>query len=177
DMTSRRYKIYSDVKPLPPGVTARAFMAENVRESLQALNGHDYGRYSDAEMLDSILYNVFPNFSVWGGMKPTRVYRWRPNGRDVDSAIMEIYQLDLVPKDGERPRPAPRRVLSDDERWSDAEELGGLGAIADQDMGNLPYVQQGLKSSGNNQVQFGNYQDMRIRQHHIMIQRYIDGEI
>jgi hypothetical protein len=44
-------------------------------------------------------------------------------------------------------------------------------------MGNLPYVQQGLKSSGNNQVQFGNYQDMRIRQHHIMIQRYIDGEI
>jgi len=26
-------------------------------------------------------------------------------------------------------------------------------------------------------VQFGNYQDMRIRQHHIMIQRYIDGEI
>jgi hypothetical protein len=68
-------------------------------------------------------------------------------------------------------------VLSEDERWSDAEELGGLGAIADQDMGNLPYVQQGLKSSGNNQVQFGNYQDMRIRQHHIMIQRYIDGEI
>jgi hypothetical protein len=64
-----------------------------------------------------------------------------------------------------------------DRRWSDAEELGGLGAIADQDMGNLPYVQQGLKSSGNNQVQFGNYQDMRIRQHHIMIQRYIDGEI
>ena len=110
-------------------------------------------------------------------MKPTRVYRWRPNGRDVDSAIMEIYQLDLVTKDGERPRPAPRRVLSDDERWSDAEELGGLVAIADQDMGNLPYVQQGLKSSGNNQVQFGNYQDMRIRQHHIMIQRYIDGEI
>tara|TARA_B100001105_G_C22207466_1_gene363881 strand:+ start:138 stop:608 length:471 start_codon:yes stop_codon:yes gene_type:complete len=125
-------------------------------------------------MLDSILYNLFPNFSVWGGMKPTRVYRWRPNGRDVDSAIMEVYQLDMVPRDGPRPQASPLRMLSEDERWSDAEELGGLGVIADQDMGNLPYVQEGLKTSGNNQVQFANYQDMRIRQHHIMIQRYID---
>lgn len=88
------------------------------------------------QMLGSILYNLFLNFSVWGGMTPTRVYRWRPNGRDVDSAIMKIYQLD---------------------------------------MGNLPYVQEGLKTSGNNLVQFANYQVMHIRQHHIMIQRYIDG--
>ena len=96
-------------------------------------------------MLDSILYNLFPNFSVWGGAKPTRVYRWRPNGRDVDSAIMEVYQLNRVPKDQPRPRPAAMRLLSEDESWTDAEELGGLGVIADQDMGNLPYVQEGLK--------------------------------
>jgi len=43
------------------------------------------------------------------------------------------------------------------------------------DMENLPYVQEGLKTSGNNLVQFANYQDMHIRQYHIMIQRYIDG--
>jgi len=71
-------------------------------------------------------------------MTPTRVYRWRPNGRDVDSAIMEIYQLD---------------------------------------MGNLPYVQEGLKTSGNNLVRFANYQDMHIRQHDIMIQRWRVGLI
>jgi hypothetical protein len=144
---------------------------------LFAQNGHDYSKCSDAEMLDSILYNLFPNFSVWGGMKPTRVYRWRPVCGDVDSAIMEVYQLNRVPKGQARPVAAPIRWLSEDQAWSDAEELGGLGAIADQDMGNLPYVQEGLKASGNNQVQFGNYQDMRIRQHHIMIQRYIDGEV
>ena len=174
DMMSRRYKIYKDVDDVPPGITARRYIAQSVRDNLQAHNGHDYEKCSDAEMLDSILYNLFPNFSVWGGMKPTRVYRWRPNGHDVDSAIMEVYQLDMVPVDGPRPQASPLRMLSEDERWSDAEELGGLGVIADQDMGNLPYVQEGLKTSGNNQVQFGNYQDMRIRQHHIMIQRYID---
>ena len=90
------------------------------------------------QMLGSIFYNLFLNFSVWGGMTPTRVYRWRPNGRDVDSAIMEIYQLD---------------------------------------MGNLPYVQEGLKTSGNNLARFANYQDMHIRQHDIMIQRWRVGLI
>ena len=177
DMMSRRYKQFKDMEDLPAGLTARKFVAQSVRENLAANDGHDYEHASDAEMLDSILYNVFPNFSVWGGMKPTRVYRWRPNGADVDSAIMEVYQLDMVPKDQPRPSASPLRMLSDDERWSDAEELGGLGVIADQDMSNLPYVQEGLKTSGNNQVQFANYQDMRIRQHHIMTQRYIDDEI
>lgn len=177
DMLSRRYKMYDDVAEVPKGETARTYMAQKVRENLFAQNGHDYSKCSDAEMLDSILYNLFPNFSVWGGMKPTRVYRWRPVRGDVDSAIMEVYQLNRVPKGQTRPAAAPIRWLSGDQAWSDAEELGGLGAIADQDMGNLPYVQEGLKASGNNQVQFGNYQDMRIRQHHIMIQRYIDGEV
>ena len=149
-------------------------MAQSARDNLSQQTGYDHDAYSDAEMLDSILYNVFPNFSVWGGMKPTRVYRWRPNGNDVDSAIMEIYQLDRVPKGQERPRSSPLRTLTPEQRWSDAEELGGLGTIADQDMGNLPFVQEGLKASGSHQVQFANYQDMRIRQHHIMIQRYID---
>lgn len=116
----------------------RRYIAQTVRDNLRAHNGHDYEKYSDAEMLGFILYNLFLNFSVWSGMTPTRVYRWRPNGRDVDSAIMEIYQLD---------------------------------------MGNLPYVQEGLKISGNNLVQFANYQDMHIRQHDIMIQRWRVGLI
>ena len=176
DMMSRRYKQFSDVSELPDNTTARRYVAQSARDNLNQQTGYDYEGYSDAEMLDSILYNVFPNFSVWGGMKPTRVYRWRPNGNDVDSAIMEIYQLDLVPKGQDRPKPSPLRTLTDAQRWSDAEELGGLGTIADQDMGNLPFVQEGLKASGNHQVQFANYQDMRIRQHHIMIQRYIDGD-
>jgi hypothetical protein len=177
DMMSRRYKQFSDVSDLPKEATARQYVAQSARDNLSRQTGYDYEDYSDAEMLDSILYNVFPNFSVWGGMKPTRVYRWRPNGTDVDSAIMEIYQLDRVPKGQPRPKPAAMRTLSAHQKWSEAEELGGLGLIADQDMGNLPYVQEGLKASGSRQVQFANYQDMRIRQHHIMIQRYIDGAV
>jgi hypothetical protein len=63
--------------------------------------------------------------------------------------------------------------LSENERWSDAEELGGLSGVFEQDMGNLPYVQEGLRASGNGLVHFGKYTEMRIRQLHLLIDRYI----
>ena len=73
----------------------RRYIAQTVRDNLRAHNGHDYEKYSDAEMLGSIQYNLFLNFSVWSGMTPTRVYRPRPDGCDLDSAIMEVCQLDV----------------------------------------------------------------------------------
>ena len=55
--------------------------------------------------------------------------------------------------------------------------MGGLAGIFEQDMGNLPYVQEGLRASGNGLVHFGKYTEMRIRHHHHMIERYIaEGE-
>ena len=46
-----------------------------------------------------------------------------------------------------------------------------LAAIFEQDMGNLPAVQQGLHSVA--EVQFGRYSEMRLRLLHQMIDRYI----
>jgi len=158
-------------------MTARAFAAQATRDMMHQTDGHDYDHFSDAEMLDPTLYNCFPNISIWGGAAPNLVYRWRPNGRDVHSAIMDVYRLAPVPKHGPRPKPAPVHWLTDDEKWSDADELGGLGEIFNQDMGNLPYVQEGLLTSGNKRVEFGNYQEMRIRQHHIMLKKYMNDEI
>ncbi len=162
---------------VPSNETARAFVAQVFRERIGQSDGNDYEGFSDAEMLDAILYNCFPNLSVWGGITNNLVYRWRPNGTDVNSTIMEVYGLQYVPANGSRPKPATVHWLSEDETWADAHEMGGLGSVLDQDMGNLPYVQEGLISSGNNRVEFGNYQEMRLRQHHIMIERYINNEI
>jgi hypothetical protein len=52
------------------------------------------------------------------------------------------------PKDGPKPKNAPAHELGADEPWSDAPQLGGLATIFEQDMGNLPYVQEGLHASG-----------------------------
>ena len=40
-------------------------------------------------------------------------------------------------------------------------------------MANLPYVQDGLKASKNNQVNLGDYQEIRIRQFHRTLDKYL----
>ena len=125
-------------------------------------------------MIDSLLYNVFPHMSFWAGFSSNLTYRWRPNGLDPDSAIMDVIILRPVPKNAARPKPAPVHELGLDDPWSDAPELGDqLVTIFAQDMGNLPYVQEGLRASGNGLVHFGRYTETRIRHHHQMIDRYI----
>ena len=42
-----------------------------MRDAFEEADGHDYSDKSDAEMLDAIVYNVFPNFSPWGGFQET----------------------------------------------------------------------------------------------------------
>lgn len=158
---------------VPAGVTARAFAAEQSRQALSAEDGHDYSAASDAEMIDALLYNLWPNMSFWAGYAPNLVYRWRPDGRDPESAIMDVMIMKRVPKNGQRPSPVPCHFLTENERWSDAAELGGLAAIFEQDMGNLPYVQEGLRASGNGLVHFSRYSEMRIRQLHKLLDRYM----
>ena len=164
----------SERATVPHGMSARAFAAQERRKSLSAEDGYDYSKASDAEVLDPMLYNVFPNMSFWGGYSPNIVYRWRPDG--VDNAIMDIYILKRIPKGGSRPRPAPVHWLSDNEPFSAAEELGALGGVFDQDMANLPYVQEGLKMMGRDiPVQFAKYTEIRLRQMHRTLQKLIDA--
>jgi hypothetical protein len=67
-------------------------------------------------------------------------------------------------------------VLTLEQSWSEAPGMGGLAAVFEQDMANLPRVQAGLKSSGKASVTFGNYQEARLRLFHRLIDQYIlDG--
>jgi nitrite reductase/ring-hydroxylating ferredoxin subunit len=158
---------------LEAGVTARMYASEITRKSLAAEDGWDYSGVSDAEMLDALLYNVFPHMNFWAGYAPNVVYRWRPNGLDPDTSIMDVIILKRVPKDGPRPKPVAEHRLSLDEDWSSSPMLGALGPVFEQDMENLPHVQTGLKSSGTGVVNFALYSEMRIRLMHVMIGRMI----
>jgi hypothetical protein len=67
--------------------------------------------------------------------------------------------------------------LTLDQKWTEAPELGILGDVFEQDMGNLPHVQTGLKASFNGRIQLANYQEIQIRQFQNTVQKYIDGEL
>jgi hypothetical protein len=113
--------------------------------------------------------------SVWAGEGQKLTYRWRPNGLDVNSGVMDIMIHARVPEGKPRPKPAtPIELGFNDSILSAAPpEFAGLAAVFDQDFGNLPYVQEGLMASGVGEVHLAKYSEMRIRHLHHMIDRFI----
>lgn len=157
---------------VPDGMTARRAMAAANREKYQADSGYDHSHVTDAELLDAFVYNVFPNFAPWGGFMPNIVYRWRP-WPDQDKTLMEVRILVRLPADAPKPPPVEMNLLGPDQPWTDAKELGVLGDVFQQDMENLPFVQEGLKASKNGEVQLGNYQEIRVRHLHATLDKYL----
>ncbi|MDX2237197.1 MAG: aromatic ring-hydroxylating dioxygenase subunit alpha [Hyphomonadaceae bacterium] len=159
---------------VPEGETARKTMAAANRARFKEMFGHDHEHASDSELLDAFTYNVFPNFGPWGGFMPNIVYRWRP-WPDQDHCLMEVRLLTRVPPGQPMPRSAQMRFLTDAEPWSAASDLlsPALAGVFDQDMANLPYVQDGMKASKNRKIELGNYQEIRIRHFHRTLDKYL----
>lgn len=157
---------------VPEGATARQALGASMRASYTEQTGHDHEHATDAELLDALVYNAFPNFGPWGGFMPNIVYRWRP-GRDVDHCLMEVRILTRVKKGEPIPRGAPMKLLTREQKWTDAPELGVLGDVFEQDMENLPYVQDGMRASKTGMIQLSAYQEIRIRHFHRLLERYL----
>ncbi|MEA5508784.1 SRPBCC family protein [Crocosphaera sp. UHCC 0190] len=122
-------------------------------------------------MLDAISYFIFPNFMSWPGVGSPLQFRFRPYGNDPDACIMDVLLLQPCPE-GKYPPVAKTRWLTTNEKWSDAPELGGLGAVLDQDTSNLDRLQKGLKTAAKPGITLGTYQESRIRHfHHILTQQ------
>ena len=157
---------------IPEGGTARAALAAVNRRRFGDADRRDYDGVSDAEMLDAFTYNVFPNFSPWGGFPPNIVYRWRP-WPDQDHTLMEIRRITRVPKGSSRPRSVAMRILGENESWAAAPEFAVQGAVFDQDWGNLPAIHEGLKASKTGRIQLANYQEIRIRHFAQTLDKYL----
>ena len=156
--------------PVTDDQSMRAIAAAGSRDRWRAAAGDWVDRLSDAEMMDSIDYTVFPNFHPWGAFNRI-VYRFRPNGDDHRSAIMEV--IFLAPFAGDRPPPCPVHWLEDYESFTEAPELGMLAKVFDQDLFNMPKVQQGLESTRKPGVTLANYQESKVRWLHAKLDEYL----
>ncbi len=159
---------------VPTGLTARQALGQAMRKTSERTFGGDYSKVSESELLDALVYNVFPNFAPWGGFMPNIVYRWRP-WPDENACLMEVRVLARVPAGQPRPAGVPMHLLGEDEDWSDAPELGVLGGVVDQDMENMELCHEGLKASKNQRVELGDYQEVRIRHFHQALDRYLNA--
>jgi hypothetical protein len=155
------------------GETARGKLAERAREKISRSSGRDMSALSDTESLDLIEYMLFPNMVPWGGQALPITYRFRPYKDDPERSIMEIMFLFSKAPDGSHPEPARMRMLTEDQKWSDAPELGSAAMVADQDTDNLMRIQRGLRTSRKPGVTLARYQESRIRHYHETLDAYM----
>jgi phenylpropionate dioxygenase-like ring-hydroxylating dioxygenase large terminal subunit len=161
--------------PLDESASMRATAAAASRARWRQAAGDEWvDSMSDAEMMDSIDYTIFPNLHPWGAFNRI-VYRFRPNGDDHRSSIMEC--IFLAPYQGERPPPAPIHWLEDFETFTDAPELGMLGKVFDQDLFNMAKVQRGLETTRKPGITLANYQESKVRWLHHKLGEWIDKGI
>jgi phenylpropionate dioxygenase-like ring-hydroxylating dioxygenase large terminal subunit len=168
-----------DESLLDEGQTAREFISDLLRAQLVPIVGEERAESSTtSELLDAIQYFVFPNFVPWVATGSNIVYRFRPNGSNPNSSIAEIIFLTPVPPGQTKPPPVPIHWLTEEEDWTVATELGRLGAVANQDSGNVPYVQRGMRTMAARvpSLTLSRYQEVRIRHFHQTLDEYISAE-
>jgi phenylpropionate dioxygenase-like ring-hydroxylating dioxygenase large terminal subunit len=140
--------------------------ADMQRELLRSMIGDEVEQYSDAEVTDTGTFcDLFPNLHPWSGWARI-TFRFRPNGDNPDESIMDVLLLAPWPEGKPKPAPAKLRQLGADEPWTLAPELLSLSKIMDQDVGNLPWVQAGLKAKSPPHVWYSSYQEGKIRNFH-----------
>jgi nitrite reductase/ring-hydroxylating ferredoxin subunit len=162
---------------LPAGMTARQYLGElNIRR-FSEMYGRDLAALAThSEVLDAILYSIFPNFAPWAGFRPNLTYRFLPYGDSHEMCTMEIMLLMRYPAEAGRPRDAAVQFVGPDQTLRETEGVAsGLARVFDQDFSNLPRVHTGLKSLLSGQVQLANYQEVRIRHFHRTLDTYLEA--
>ncbi len=160
---------------VPEGETARAHIAQALRRYFGETLGIDFSNVSECLMLDSIEYHLFPNMFFFPGINIPMVYRFRPNGMDVDSSIFDVLILEPLADGVEHPAPPEPVKLDVEQSYTEVEGIGWLGPVYDQDTGNLALQQQGFKTSRKKGLTLGNYQESRIRRVHMTLDEFMSG--
>jgi nitrite reductase/ring-hydroxylating ferredoxin subunit len=160
-----------DAIPIPDGAEPRPFLAAAFRERMRAYLGDAVDSICDAEMVDTISYQVFPNLKPWGGYIFGLTYRLRPYGDDHTKSIMDVYLL--LPLPGNQ-RPQVQTInLDEGQLWTDIAELGQLGGIFNQDTFNLDELTKGLRNNPRGKLVLSRYQELNIRHFFALWQQWL----
>jgi phenylpropionate dioxygenase-like ring-hydroxylating dioxygenase large terminal subunit len=162
---------------VPEGKSAREIMAQELRATLGKEFGIDCTIYTDAEMIDSIKYNLFPNIFIYAGVGFRQIQQFRPLGNDPDRCLYDHIVFRPVPKTGERPPPATPFHLGEDDSYSLVPGLDPFGAsVLDQDTGIMRLQREGMYASEKGAETLSRYQESRIRAFEDTLEKYINAE-
>ncbi len=151
-------------KPLPEGTTAMdAYNA--LRVKMLRAKGIDLGHLSDEQLLMTDDVHFFPN--VVGPIYPgsTTLFRTRPNGLDPHSSIKDLWTLEWVAPDEDRPM-CERKFYPD---WAAKD----WGLVTNQDYANMAHVQAGMRSRGCSGLRLNPRQEHNVIHMHEVIDEYL----
>ena len=165
------------VPAIPAGEGARDVYARFMQQHLGETYDIDVADLSTSETIDSIEYFLFPNAFFFPGLQYPMAYRFRPDGHDLDHTIFDLLILRPVPHSGRRPPPATPVDLDVDDSYTSVPGLSAsMGAVYDQDTGNLAAQTRGLRASATGVQNLGVYQESRIRHMHATLDAYLAGD-
>ena len=163
---------------VPEGMSAREYLGEMNIQRFSEMYEQDLSPFvTHSEVLDAILYSVFPNFAPWAGYRPNVTYRFLPYNDSHEMCTMEIMLMMRFPESQPRPRDASVQFVPADQTLAETPDIeAGLARVFDQDFSNLPMIHRGLHSLQSGQVELANYQEVRIRHFHQVLDKYLNAD-
>ena len=102
-------------------------------------------------------------------------YRFRPDPENPDYSFFDLYFLRPIHPEKAPPSPPEPLILDIADSYTQAEGLGFLGAVYDQDTSNMAAQTRGFKTCSRGAQTLGNYQECRIRHLHKRVNDYVKG--
>lgn len=154
----------------------RIAAAQANRDTLGEKYDLDLSGFSESEMLDSIEYFCFPNMFLFPGITLPMIYRFRPVGMDPDRCYFDLLFLRPLKEGEEHPEPPAAVKLGLDEVYATVPNMDpGLAIVYEQDTSNLEAQQRGFKAGKKRAQTLANFQEVRVRQLHRTLDKYIDA--
>lgn len=161
---------------LAPGETARSMMARTVRTTMTEQFGMDLAALSNAEVIDSIKYTLFPNLFIFAGISVRVLYVYRPIGNDPNRCTFDILFLRPLSPGQERPAPAEVVIVPEDGSYTDVPGMDpGFGNLFDQDTNILRLQRDGMHASKAGVGVYSAYLESRLRHIQHTLEKYLNN--
>ena len=162
---------------LDPVKDVRAQVGAWMRAAFKQAHGRDYDG-PDAALIDSTLYFMYPQACFWMSESVPFVYQFTPHATDPNLSYFEVRILVPYAEGQNRPPSSPLIEIGLGESIMEkASAFSFLGMIFDQDMSNMPLVQQGLKTAdpAHPHSRLGSYQERLIQHWHELFDQQMAG--
>jgi hypothetical protein len=156
----------AEMPNLDPEKDLRAQLGEWHRAVQEKYYGRNKDIIPDAMMIDSLLYFVFPQSTLWLSESLPFTYQFTPHPTDPEKSFFNVRMLMPYPEGQPRPPASPVvEVLEHETIVDKVPAFNFLAEVFDQDMANMPIVQAGMKSAdpARRHSLLGTYQEMIIQ--------------